>query len=163
MATSSPPSPARHAPVHQPHALDRVDRAQSIHRGALGLRIRRVDLDHGERMTLRHTAAAHRAAQREVRDVDLVVAQDRADAADHAGHILVAHAEQHTGQRRFNVDAVKGDQARRVAVQNRCAGRGVAAAEVQRHLQHIARAAGRDRSSCLPAGADRAPARRPQR
>ncbi len=68
------------------------------------------------------------AAQGEVGDVDLVLAEDGADAADDAGDVVVADGDEGAGERGFDVDAVVGEQAGRGAVEDGGGGGGVGAA-----------------------------------
>ena len=77
-----------------------------------------VDLDYGEGLTLRDILRTDRTAEGEVRDVDAVLAEDGADAADNARDVLVADDDEGAGELGFDVDAVVVEQARRVAVQD---------------------------------------------
>ena len=81
-------------------------------------------------------AGAVGAAQGEVGDVDAVLAEDGADAADDAGDVVVADRDQGSVQRSFDVDAVVGQQARRGAVKHGGGGAGVALGGVQDELEH---------------------------
>jgi hypothetical protein len=62
------------------------------------------------------------AAQREVGDVDALLAEDGADAADDAGHVEVAADQQVAFERGLDVDAVELEQARLLAVNDGGAG-----------------------------------------
>src|SRR5262249_42065324 len=62
---------------------------------------RRINLDHGHRFT---TALA--ASEMKATDVHATLAQDRADAADHAGHVVIARYEHVAVWRRFEMKAV---------------------------------------------------------
>ena len=53
--------------------------------------------------------------QREARDIDAAVAEDRPDAPDHAGNVLVADEEDGAAQRRFNIHVVDAKDAQRPA------------------------------------------------
>ena len=56
------------------------------------------------------------AAEGEVGDVDAVLAEDGADAADDAGHIEVAADQEGAVERGFDIDAVELEQAGLLAV-----------------------------------------------
>src|SRR5579872_52347 len=115
---------------HLANARDGRHRAQFL-QGSLGGRS--VDLQDGECCG---RAFVIRTAEREVGDVDLVLAKDGADPADDAGHVLVANREQRALQRRLDVDAVEVQQPRRVSMQNRSAGDDAGVAGVKRKLEH---------------------------
>ncbi len=83
-----------------------------------------------------------RAAQGEVGDVDGVLAEDGADAADDAGDVVVADGDEGAVERGFDVDAVVGEQARRGAVEDGGGGAGVAVGGVEDELEDGACAAG---------------------
>ena len=67
---------------------------------------------------MRDILRTDRTAEGEVRDVNAVVAEDGADAADNARDVLVADDDEGAGELGFDVDAVVVEQARRVAVQD---------------------------------------------
>jgi len=77
-----------------------------------------VDLHNGEGLALGNALGARGSAQSEVGDVDAVIAEDGADAADDAGDVMVADGDESAVEGRFDVDAVIGKQARRGAVQD---------------------------------------------
>ena len=56
-----------------------------------------VDLDNGEGLSLRDILRASRTAEGEVGDVDAVVAEDGADAANNARDVLVADDDEGAG------------------------------------------------------------------
>ncbi len=104
-----------------------------------------VDLDDREGLALRDALALARrscAAQREVGDVDGVLAEDGADAADDAGDVVVADGDEGAVKRGFDVDAVVAEEAGRGAVEDGGGGAGVAVGGVEDELEHGACAAG---------------------
>ena len=74
---------------------------------------------------------------------DLMLAENGADAPNHSRHVFVADGEQRPLQRGFNVDAVKVQQPRRVAMQYGAAGGDAGFVRMQRQLQHAAGSAER--------------------
>ena len=72
------------------------------------------------------------AAEGEVRDVDVVLAEDGSDAADDTGDVFVADGDEGALERRFDVDAVEVQQAGRVAVEDSAACGDAGFAGVQR-------------------------------
>jgi len=66
-----------------------------------------IYLHHGQRRTLRKMMVAARAAQGKVRNINIVLAEDRAHAADHTGNVLIADRQHPTFEWSFNVDAVQ--------------------------------------------------------
>src|SRR4051794_13071298 len=59
------------------------------------------------------------ASEGEVRDVDAVAAENRADFSDHARLIVVADDHHRAAERRFNVDAADGHEPRAVRLEDR--------------------------------------------
>ena len=74
-------------------------------------------------------------AQGEVGDVDGVLAEDGADAADDAGDVVVADGDEGAGEWGLDVDAVVAEQAGRVAVEDGGGGAGVAVGGVEDELE----------------------------
>src|SRR6266404_5911221 len=58
------------------------------------------------------------AAEGEVGDVDLVLAEQRADAPNDAGNILIAYKEQKTFERRFDVNVVHAENTQHIVESN---------------------------------------------
>ena len=102
----------------EPYAGDGFDLAESFDGGGGEGGVGDVDLDDGEGLTLRNILRASRTAEGEVGDVDAVVAEDGADAADNARDVLVADDDEGAGELGFDVDAVVVEQARRMAVED---------------------------------------------
>src|SRR4051794_11005667 len=88
------------------------DLAQGFDGGVGGGGVRDVDLDDGEGLSLRDALGTGGAggigcaAESEVGDVDGVVAENGADAADYAGNVVVADGNESAVERGFDVDAV---------------------------------------------------------
>lgn len=89
----------------------RLDGAQSLQHLA---RYRRIHLYHGQR--LHRFGSAALAAQGKVGDVDAVLAEDGTDLADDAGHVEVAADEEIALKRSLDVDTIKLQQARLLAM-----------------------------------------------
>ena len=81
-------------------------------------------------------------AQGEVGDVDAVLAEDGADAADDAGDVVVADGDEGAVEGGLDVDAVVAEEAGRVAVEDGGGGAGVAVGGVEDELEDGADAAG---------------------
>ena len=127
--------------LDQAHADDGLNLAQRFDGGVGVACALDIDLDQRQRLPLRDALRADGAAEREVRDVQRMLAQDGPDAADDPGNVVVAENQQGPLQRCFDIDAVVGEQARRVAVQHGCRCAGVAVRRVQHQLQRASRAA----------------------
>src|SRR5438876_7998538 len=90
-------------------ACDGFDLAEGFDGGAGGGGVGDVDLDDGEGLSLWDALGAggagwiYSAAQGEVGDVDGVLSEDGADAADDAGDVVVADGDQGAGERGFDV------------------------------------------------------------
>lgn len=124
------------------NAGDGFHLAQGFDDGGCGGGVGDVDLDYGERLSLRDSLRADRTAQGEVGDVDRVLAEDRADLADDAGDVVVADGDEGAVERGLDVDAVVGEQAGRVAVEHGGGGAGVAGGGVEDDLEDRACTAG---------------------
>ncbi len=70
-----------------------------------------IDLYDGKSLPLRNALRAGGAAEGEVGDVDGVLAEDGADAADYAGDVVVADGDEGSGEWGLDVDAIVGQQA----------------------------------------------------
>ena len=86
-----------------------------------------------------HIDNAHRffrilhAAEGEIGDVDFVLAEQRADAADDAGDVLIADQEQETLERRFDVDVVHAQDAQDIVQADHAQNGGGFPGSPQRH------------------------------
>ena len=78
----------------------------------------------------------------EVRDVERVLAEDGADAADDSGDVVVADGDERAEERRLDVDAVVGEEAGRGAVEHGGRGAGISVGGVKGELEDGAGAAG---------------------
>ena len=84
-----------------------------------------VDVDHRDRLPGRiGFRSVAGSSQGEVRDVDLMLAEDCADSSDHAGHVAIAKVDQILLQRSFHIDAIDVQQPRGVLMQH-CAFHGM--------------------------------------
>src|ERR1700722_4673721 len=81
------------------------------------------------------------AAQRKVGDVDALLAENRSDAPDDAGHVKVAANDQGPLKRRFNIDAVESQQPRLLPMNDGSARAAVALRRVQHQRKNRCRAA----------------------
>src|ERR1039458_9787479 len=126
---------------HQANAGDRLYLAERFDGGRRVPVILRVDLDDSQRLALGHALRSGRPAQREVRNIQGVLAQNGSDAPNYAGHVVVANRHQRALQRRLDVDAVVGEQAGRGTAQTRSKPGCIAARGMQRDLQCASRAA----------------------
>ena len=104
--------------VDEADAGDGLDFAEGLDGGGGVGGVLDVDLDDGEGLALGDALGAGGAAEGEVGDVDGVLAEDGADADDDAGDVVVADGEECAVERRLDVDAVVGEQAGRVAVED---------------------------------------------
>ena len=95
---------------------------------------RRVHLHDGQ--SFHGLGAGALAAQREVGDVDALLAEDGADFADDAGDVEIAADEQVAFQRGLDVDGIELEQARLLAVNHCCAGAAGARGRVQFNGEH---------------------------
>ena len=77
------------------------------------------------------------ASQREVGDVDVVLAQHRSDASDHSGHIEIAQVDHVALKRRFDVNAVDLQQPRLAVGLNAAGNRVLLLAALEGHAQHV--------------------------
>jgi hypothetical protein len=82
------------------------------------------------------------ATEGEVGDVDLVLAEDGADAADNAGDVVVADGNEGSVERSLDVDAVVGEQPGRGSVEDCGGGADVAVGGVEDELENRACASG---------------------
>src|ERR1035441_5751150 len=78
---------------HQANAGDRFYLAERFNGGSHLPVILRVNLDDSQRLALGHALRAGRPAQREVRNIQGVFAQNGSDAPNYAGHVVVARSE----------------------------------------------------------------------
>src|SRR5579864_7714982 len=82
------------------------------------------------------------AAEGKIRDVDLVLAENRAHLADDAGNVAIAQEDQIAFQRRLDVDIVDRQQARVIAMQDGTLHAMFLCAGFQQDGEHAARATG---------------------
>src|SRR6266851_1823368 len=79
-----------------------------------------IHVDHGYRFPRRaRLPVAYPAAKGEIRDIDLVFAQNRAHLPDYAGDVTVAHVDEITLERSFHINPIHMKKPGRVFVQDR--------------------------------------------
>src|SRR5258708_3024348 len=125
-------------------AGDSFDLAQSFDSSVGSGCVGNVDLHDSQGLTLRDALRTDGAAQGEVGDVDRMVGEDGADAADDTRNVVIADGDEGPGERSLDVDAVVGEQAGRASMEDGGGGAGVALGGVEDDLQDRARASSRE-------------------
>src|ERR1019366_10143904 len=77
------------------------------------------------------------AAEGEVGDIDFVLPEQRADAADDAGDILIANQEQEALERRLDIDVVHAEDTQRTSQPNHAQNGGGLTRRPQGHAERI--------------------------
>ena len=99
-------------------------------------------MDHGDGVSRLSFPVGGAPAEREIGDVDLVIAQDRTNLADYAGNIAISHINQISFQRRLHVNPVKVQQSRCVPVKHSPFDQMLFACGLERDGNHAASPAG---------------------